>query len=552
MPNASLTLSPEGLAFIKGHEVFSAFLYDDLRPSEEWQGGATKGTLSGGYGHTKMGAGTIDWSVGARMTEEQAAEVLQQDLAPVVEHVRRHTHVSLTQSQFDALVSFKFNTGRLAGTTLLKHVNAGDFEKAEKEFGKWIHSKGKKLRGLKVRRKAEADLWKKEVQEEEEEQRGPVALPPLSGHKSDGGSADQSDVAVMAKSRTAGASDDLELEADRAADRVVTQNSPAVVPDREAARGAVSPSSAKGPTFKVLSHKVQNATIRQPTDRATIVVDFSKAPRSFVSKLVDKSGADPDPQSLTYHPFSRRNTTITDEGRWTRNWDGMRQRVGSGSAKRAAAGIVDSTYVAPDGEYFHELWDVAYATGRTGDKKLPGKPASRSDTKIVVATRAALESIGAGSPNPHLYDASGKENGNAERLAQIISDEAKGESEELQALVAWAVRNEMIAVKTYIIDSPLFMARFARPKPKNRTGYTDAHLSIARRVLSESMSNDKVKGAIKWFSPKSGESKRSSVSTQKMYSRADPNKSCFAPSFTTLLQEVVISENHEWVFRFYK
>ena len=68
---------------------------------------------------------------------------------------------TLTQHQFDALVSFKFNTGRLAGTGLLTRVNGGQFDAVPAEFMKWVRSKGKVLAGLKNRRQGEIALWSK-------------------------------------------------------------------------------------------------------------------------------------------------------------------------------------------------------------------------------------------------------------------------------------------------------------------------------------------------------------------------------------------------------
>lgn len=66
-----------------------------------------------------------------------------------------------TQNQFDALVSFHYNTGRIAKATLGKLHKAGNYAGAAAEFGKWIYNDGKVLNGLVRRRKAEADLYSK-------------------------------------------------------------------------------------------------------------------------------------------------------------------------------------------------------------------------------------------------------------------------------------------------------------------------------------------------------------------------------------------------------
>lgn len=155
------SISKVGVDFIKKFEAFIPFVYDDFNPKKEWKGGPVKGTLTIGYGHTKAAAAKVDMSVGARVTEPEAVKILIEDLAPTEAAVDSAVKVPLTQHQFDALVSFKFNTGRLAGTGLLNRINAKEFDKVPAEFMKWVKSKGKVLKGLKNRRQGEIDLWNK-------------------------------------------------------------------------------------------------------------------------------------------------------------------------------------------------------------------------------------------------------------------------------------------------------------------------------------------------------------------------------------------------------
>jgi lysozyme len=71
-------------------------------------------------------------------------------------------NVTLTQNQFDALVSFAFNLGMgaLAKSTLFKKVKLNPNDPTiELEFNKWVNAGGKKLPGLVRRRKAEAKLY---------------------------------------------------------------------------------------------------------------------------------------------------------------------------------------------------------------------------------------------------------------------------------------------------------------------------------------------------------------------------------------------------------
>lgn len=108
-----------------------------------------------GYGHT---AGV---QPGDTVTAEQADALLQQDIARSERYVDQYVDVLLTQSQFDALVSFTFNLGPVAlqGSTLLKKLNAGDYSGAAAEFLLWVNAGGEKLPGLVRRRQSEKALF---------------------------------------------------------------------------------------------------------------------------------------------------------------------------------------------------------------------------------------------------------------------------------------------------------------------------------------------------------------------------------------------------------
>jgi lysozyme len=154
-----MNISDDGLNFIKKWEKFVPFIYDDFNPKKEWDGSKPKGTLTIGYGHTAAAADPIKMVKGLRITEPQASDILRNDLSPAEDAVNAAVKVTLTQHQFDALVSFKFNTGKLAGTGLLTKINAGKFSDVPAEFMKWVKSKGKVLPGLMNRRKGEIALW---------------------------------------------------------------------------------------------------------------------------------------------------------------------------------------------------------------------------------------------------------------------------------------------------------------------------------------------------------------------------------------------------------
>ena len=81
------------------------------------------------------------------------------DLKNFEKRVKRLVKVPLNKNQFGALLSFDFNTGGLAGSTLLRLLNAGDYMGAANEFGRWVYAGGKVISGLERRRKYEKELF---------------------------------------------------------------------------------------------------------------------------------------------------------------------------------------------------------------------------------------------------------------------------------------------------------------------------------------------------------------------------------------------------------
>ena len=106
-----------------------------------------------GYGHT--GA---EVHKGMTITQEQAEELLMQDVKKAAATVNAKVTTDITQEEFDALVDFVFNVGagNFNASTLLKKVNSGDIQGAANEFLKWDMAAGKHMAGLLKRRHAEA------------------------------------------------------------------------------------------------------------------------------------------------------------------------------------------------------------------------------------------------------------------------------------------------------------------------------------------------------------------------------------------------------------
>jgi len=94
----------------------------------------TKGILTIGVGHTgpEVKAGLV-W------TDKQVMDAFKQDIRTSELAINVSVLVSLTQNQYDALVSFVFNVGVNAfkRSTMLRFINLKQFTKAQQEFDRW-------------------------------------------------------------------------------------------------------------------------------------------------------------------------------------------------------------------------------------------------------------------------------------------------------------------------------------------------------------------------------------------------------------------------------
>jgi len=140
-----------GIEMIKTFEGFRAAPYK-----------CSAGVPTIGYGATFYPGGKKVTMTDAAITEEQAVELLANMLVSFEKYVDSYCVDTITQNQFDALVSFAYNLGpaNLKASTLLKKVNANPNDESIKlEFLKWVKAGGKTLKGLVRRREAEADLY---------------------------------------------------------------------------------------------------------------------------------------------------------------------------------------------------------------------------------------------------------------------------------------------------------------------------------------------------------------------------------------------------------
>ncbi len=123
------------------------------------------------------GINTIGWGntfyedgknvkLGEKITQQRADSLFEAVADVFSKNVTRLLTKGLNDNQFSALVSFAYNTGigNFQKSTLLKKVNINPEDiSIRDEFVKWNKSNGKVLNGLTKRRKAEADLYFKNI-----------------------------------------------------------------------------------------------------------------------------------------------------------------------------------------------------------------------------------------------------------------------------------------------------------------------------------------------------------------------------------------------------
>lgn len=140
-------ISGPGLELIEYFEKFRPVRY--LCPAGIW-------TLA--FGHVILPGEVFDEPI----DKDTGFIILRRDVVLAERSVLRLIRVPLEDGQFDALTSFSFNAGggALQRSTLRSKVNREDAaEDVAMEFMRWVWARGRKLKGLIRRRRAEADLY---------------------------------------------------------------------------------------------------------------------------------------------------------------------------------------------------------------------------------------------------------------------------------------------------------------------------------------------------------------------------------------------------------
>lgn len=133
-PEASMMqVSPRGAAFIAGWEWIVPGPYLD-----------GVGVWTYGIGHTAA-AGAPNPATMPRGMPEDAEDALADvltlfaaDLKSYAADVRRAIRVPVAQHEFDAAVSFHFNTGAIGSAAWVKSLNAGDRTRAAAQIMNWL------------------------------------------------------------------------------------------------------------------------------------------------------------------------------------------------------------------------------------------------------------------------------------------------------------------------------------------------------------------------------------------------------------------------------
>lgn len=149
------SVSPAGIGLIRRFEGCARLRPDGLVEAYPDPGsGGEPWTIGWGATGPDIGPNTV-W------TQAQCDIRLAADIDRHARDVARAIGVAPTsQPQFDALVSFHYNTGAIARSTLLQRHLGGDYAGASEEFSRWNRAAGRVLKGLVRRRAAEAELYR--------------------------------------------------------------------------------------------------------------------------------------------------------------------------------------------------------------------------------------------------------------------------------------------------------------------------------------------------------------------------------------------------------
>ena len=115
-----------------------------------------------GYGFTYWSGHKVTASYpGFPVTITQCNQQLRSVLIPLLSRIQTSVKVTLSDTQYAALLCFSYNVGYTAfsNSTMLRLINEGDIAQAAEQFPLWDKSGGKVVPGLLKRRLAEQKLF---------------------------------------------------------------------------------------------------------------------------------------------------------------------------------------------------------------------------------------------------------------------------------------------------------------------------------------------------------------------------------------------------------
>ncbi len=138
-----MKISQRGLAEIASHEAIVLSPYKD-----------SVGVWTLGIGHTANAGQPNPATERREFSIDEIMGIFAHDIQKFEDRVRNAFKRSLSQEQFDAAVSFDFNTGGIHRASWMRHFNNGDDAKARKAFMAW-----RKPSEIIPRREKERDLF---------------------------------------------------------------------------------------------------------------------------------------------------------------------------------------------------------------------------------------------------------------------------------------------------------------------------------------------------------------------------------------------------------
>ncbi len=146
------TVSAIAIDLVKEFEGFSEQAYLD-----------TDGTPVIGYGLSRINGQSVQ--LGDRISQAEADAALRAELQTIKQQIYSTVNQELTEGQLSALASLSYNVGfePIKTSTLVRKINAGDYQGAANEFLRWDKANVRgalvQLPGLSRRRQAERQLF---------------------------------------------------------------------------------------------------------------------------------------------------------------------------------------------------------------------------------------------------------------------------------------------------------------------------------------------------------------------------------------------------------